>query len=83
MKKSMTALVLAAALTGVGATSVSAMDMEFNMLTGAVYNALKAEGFDTSNIDKLTLAEIAQLKTLLQGGDDNPNRTVINGILNK
>ena len=82
MKKSMTALALATALGVAAAAPVSAMDMEFNMLTGAVYNALKAQGFDTSNIDSLTLNEIAQIKSLLEGDDmGNAARARINKIL--
>lgn len=82
MKTTLTALALGAAIATSGAMSVSAMDMEFNMLTGAVYNALKSNGFDTSNIDKLTLEEIAQIKVLLEGDDmGNAARTRIEKIL--
>ena len=82
MKTALSALALAATVATFGATASSAMDMEFNMLTGAVYNALKAEGFDTSNIDSLTLGEIAQIKTLLEGDDmGNAARERINKLL--
>ena len=69
MKTALSALALAATVATFGATASSAMEMEFNMLTGAIYNALKAEGFDTTNIDSLTLSEIAQIKGLLEGDD--------------
>lgn len=82
MKTSLTALALAASLAVPAATAVSAMDMEFNMLTGAVYNALKAEGFDTSNIGSLTLTEIAEIKSLMDGAEmGNATRVRIEAIL--
>ena len=83
MKKSMTAFALAAALTTVGVASASAMEMEFNMRTGAVYNALKSQGIDTTNIDTLTLSEIAEIKGLLEGDDmGNAAKSRIENILN-
>lgn len=62
-----TAAALAALTLGVAAHAQEdpAMGQGFNMLTGAVYNSLSAQGFDTSNIDKLTLSEIAQIRSLL------------------
>lgn len=66
MTTTVKAFALTAALSLLGATAVSAMEMEFNMLTGAVYNALKAEGFETDNIEQLSLAEIAEIKSLLE-----------------
>ena len=84
MKTTLKALALGAAVATTGAVTASAMEMEFNMLTGAVYNALKQNGFDTTNIDNLTLADIAEIKFLLEGGDmGNPQRAKINQILSK
>ena len=67
MKTKLVALATATAISfAVVAPAANAMEMEFNMLTGAVYNALKAEGFDTTNIDQLTLGEVALIKALLE-----------------
>ncbi len=83
MKTTITALALAAAVATSGATAVSAMEMEFNMLTGAVFNALKAEGIDPTNIDKLTLAEIAQIKAWLDEDMTSNTRQRVEQLLNK
>jgi len=48
-------------------TSAIAMENEYNMLTGAVYNSLRQFGVETDNIDQLTLQEIAELRTILSG----------------
>ena len=82
MKTSMLALALAAGIGAAGTNAAVAMDQEFNMLTGAVYHALKAEGFDVTNIDKLSLAEIAQIKNLLSEDQMDSNaRLKINTML--
>lgn len=82
MRKMIGATALAALMTAGAVPAVQAMEMEFNMLTGAVYHALKSEGFDTTNIDKLTLSEIAQIKLLLNQDDMGNNaRSAIERIL--
>jgi hypothetical protein len=82
MKTTLKAIALGAVVATSGAVAASAMEQEFNMLTGAVYNALKQQGFDTTNIDTLTLAEIAEIKNLLEGNDmGNAGRSRINNIL--
>ncbi len=84
MKTTLKALALGAALATTGGIAATAMETEFNMLTGAVYNALKSNGFDTSNIDTLTLSEIAEIKGLLEGDDmGNAARHRINKILDE
>ena len=66
------------------APSVSAMDMEYNMLTGAVFNAVRARGLSTENIDKLTLGQIAIIKGILSSGDSESKKTQnIQAILNR
>ena len=84
MSKTLRAIALGAVLATTGAVSTSAMEQEFNMLTGAVYNALKLNGFDTAKIDTLTLSEIAEIKNLLEGDDmGNAARSRINKILDE
>ena len=73
MKRTMTAIVTAATLSLTAVPSAQAMDMEFNMLTGAVYNALSVLGVDTSGINDLSLAQIAQIKGIVDG--DEPEGT--------
>ena len=51
------------------------MEMEFNMLTGAVYNELKLRGLPTDNIDALTPSQIAQVKAILDGDDSEGHKT--------
>lgn len=65
-----TAYALTAAIA-FAATSGFAQDISMgqNMLTGALFNELRAEGYDTSNIDKLTLNEIAVINNLLNNDD--------------
>lgn len=57
------------------------MEQGFNMLTGAVYNALNAQGFDTSNINELSLADIALIRNLLSDEMGNNERQRIEQIL--
>lgn len=64
----------------VAAMEKSSMDQGFNMLTGALYNSLRSEGFETDNIHKLTLNEVVEIRTLLSGDMSN-NRTQIKHIL--
>ena len=69
MKKTFAALAAAAALTTATVPAVNAMEQEFNMLTGAVYNALSGIGADTDGIGELTIGQIAQIKGILDSGD--------------
>lgn len=84
-----TRIITAAALTaltfGVAAQAQEdpAMGQGFNMLTGAVYNALNARGFDTSNINNLSLAEIAQIRNLLSEDMGSSERQRIELILDE
>lgn len=80
-----TAAALAALTLGVAAHAQEdpAMSQGFNMLTGAVYNALNAQGFDTSNINNLSLSEIAQIRNLLTGDMDSSERQSIELILDR
>lgn len=64
------ALATAATITLAPAVQAQTMEMEFNMLTGAVFNALQSRGISTENIDELTLAEIATIRNLLNSGDN-------------
>jgi len=76
MTRKFAALATVATLTLTGmAPAVSAMDMEFNMLTGAVFNELRARGLPTENIDKLTLGQIAIIKGILDGDDGEGKKT--------
>jgi len=86
-EKAMKTRILAAATAatlalGAAAHAQSAsMDQGFNMLTGAVYNALNAQGFDTSNINELSLADIALIRNLLSDEMGNNERQRIQQIL--
>ena len=42
------------------------MENEFNMLTGAVYNAFVQMGLPTDKIHDLSLSEVAQIKDLIE-----------------
>ena len=75
------AAAVAVTLSAAPVVQAQNMDMGFDMLTGAVFNALSAQGFDTSNIHELTLAEIATIKSLLEGGMDGEARGSIAHIL--
>lgn len=84
-----TRIITAAALTaltlGVSAHAQEdpAMSQGFSMLTGAVYNALNSQGFDTTNINNLSLSEIAQIRNLLTGDMGNSERQRIELILDR
>ena len=65
MKRMITALVTAATLTTAGVSGASAMSMEHNMLTGAVYNELTRLGISTDGMMDLTLGQVGQLGGLL------------------
>jgi hypothetical protein len=84
MKTRILAATTAAALSlaAAGAWAQDSMNMGFNMLTGALYNALAAEGIDTANINELSLAEIAQIRNLLdEEGMGASERQQIENIL--
>ena len=80
-----TAAALAALTLGIAAHAQEdpAMSQGFNTLTNAVHNALTAQGFDTSNINNLSLSEIAQIRNLLTDDMDNSERQRIELILER
>jgi hypothetical protein len=65
-----TAYALTAAIA-FAATAGVAQDISMgqNMLTGALFNELRAQGYETNHIDKLTLNEIAVINNLLNNDD--------------
>ncbi|MFQ5624966.1 MAG: hypothetical protein ACE5FS_16415 [Paracoccaceae bacterium] len=66
MKRTLTALATVTALTfSFNAASAQSMDMGFNMLTGAIYNAFVELGIPTDSVNTLTIAQIAQIKAVL------------------
>lgn len=74
MTRKFAALATVATLTLTGmAPAVSAMDMEFNMLTGAIFNELRSRNLPTENIDKLSLGQIAIIRGILNN-DDNAGK---------
>jgi len=75
MKTTLSALVLATAVATTGATASMAMDMEFNMLTGAIFNELKSRGLPTDGIDDLSLSQIAIIKDIIEGDEPEGNKT--------
>ena len=83
MKRTLTALATATAITfSVGAASAQdAMGMGFNMLTGAVYHALVANGLPTDGINDLSLAQIAQIKAVLDDDERSGQKGRIKAIM--
>lgn len=68
MKRNILALATASAIAFAAlAPSAQAMENEFNMLTGAIYNEFVAMGLPTDKINELSLAEVAEIKNLLEG----------------
>lgn len=67
MKRKILALATASAIAvATLAPSAQAMENEFNMLTGAVYNAFVQMGLPTDKIHDLSLSEVAQIKDLIE-----------------
>ncbi len=67
MKRNILALATASAIAFAAlAPSAQAMENEFNMLTGAIYNSFTAMGLPTDKIQDLSLSEVAQIKDLLE-----------------
>lgn len=79
--KKIAAMALATGLALSAGTAAVAMDdnemigMGQSMLTGALYNSLRAGGHPTGDLDKLTLGEIALLKNLLETDMNNAERS--------
>lgn len=66
MTRKLVALATAATLSlSAVAPAVHAMGLEFNMLTGAVYNALTARGIPTDGMNNLTLNQVGQIRAVL------------------
>lgn len=69
--KTLTALVVASGIALSAGSVANAMSdsevigMGQSMLTGALFNTLRNEGFSTQHIDKLTLNEVVLLNQLL------------------
>lgn len=67
MTRNVIALATAAVLTLGAVAPLQAMDAEHNQLVNAVIADLNSLDVDVSNIDALTLGDIARLKQLLSG----------------
>ena len=66
------------------APAVHAMGMEFNMLTGAVFNELRARGLPTDNIHDLTLGQLALIKAIVDGEENEGGKTQqIKAVINR
>ena len=61
----------AATLTIGAAAPVVAMDQELNMLMGAIYFEVKNLGLDPTNIDQLTVSQLAQIKAITSSSNDD------------
>ena len=86
MTRKLLALVTAASISVAAAAPVMAqgMSMGFDMLTGAVFNALQSRGLPTDNINDLSLSQIATIKGILDSDDNDGNKTQsIKAILNR
>ena len=68
MKTRMLALATAATLALGAPAMAQDIDMGYNMLTGAIYNALAARNLPTDGISELSLAQIATIKSFLDSG---------------
>ncbi|MEM1129880.1 MAG: hypothetical protein AAGH83_05080 [Pseudomonadota bacterium] len=81
MKKTIQAVLVAAALTIPAAGSVAAQDhaatasMGQSMLIGALTNSLNRAGIPTTNLNKLTLDEAIELSVIL-GSTQDDERTI-------
>ncbi|MEM9127839.1 MAG: hypothetical protein AAGB28_18765 [Pseudomonadota bacterium] len=72
MKRNILAIATVAALAS--GTAVQAMETEYNMLTGALYNALDQIDADTTKLGDLSLNQIAQIKAVLDGTDNDAKK---------
>jgi len=57
------------------APAAFSMGLEFNMLTGAIYNELRTRGLPTDNIQDLTLGQMGTIKGIVDGDDSEGNKT--------
>ncbi|MEM6740823.1 MAG: hypothetical protein AAF646_11945 [Pseudomonadota bacterium] len=76
-----TAIALGLGTAGAIAQDDMVMGQGHSMLTGALFNALSAEGFDTSNINNLTLSQVAQIRQLMSDDMGTTERGRIERIL--
>ena len=74
MKRTLTALAAAAALSVAAVpAAVAQQDDDVGQIRQSIINGLEAQGFETDNVDNLTLGEVSQIKTFLTqdgGGAD-------------
>ncbi|MEO1399314.1 MAG: hypothetical protein AAFU56_10685 [Pseudomonadota bacterium] len=61
------ALATAAMISLAAVAPATAMENEHKMLVGAIFNEVKRLGLETTNIDKLTLNEVARIKNVTSG----------------
>lgn len=88
MTRSIIALATAAAISVAAVPAAVAqsveMGMGLNMLTGAIYNELVQRNLDTSNINNLSLSQLAIIKGIIDGDDSEGKKTQrIEAILNR
>jgi len=87
MTRKIIAIVTAATISMAAAAPMvqaQGMEMGFNMLTGAVYNELRARGLPTDGINDLTLSQLAIIKGIVDGDDGEGKKTNnIKAILNR
>ena len=65
------AAAMALALTFGATAPVVAMDQELNMLMGAIYFEVKNLGLDPTNIDQLTVHQLARIKAITSSSNDD------------
>ena len=84
MKRNILALATASAIAlATLAPSVHAMENEYNMLTGALFNSLAARGLPTDKIADLTMSEVGAITGILQSDDVMGSNSQIKLILDK
>ncbi len=71
MISKLAAAATAATLTFGAAAPAAAMDQELNMLMGAIYFEVKSLGLDPTNIDQLTVNQLARIKAITSSSNDD------------
>ena len=69
---------LVAGALSIASTAAPAFSPDDMQIAAEVYDELRAQGFDVSNFESLTLSQIALLKGELENGS---NAQLINGVL--
>lgn len=69
MTRKLASLATAAIVSVSAVPAAHAMEMELNMLTGAIYNALRAYNISADEMMSLTLSQVGQIKGCMGSGE--------------